>query len=59
MIEAVCDKCGKRIILEYNEYGLISPKGWDIETQYFPTDRKLRYRTFCPECYQSMKEVKE
>lgn len=59
MIEAICDKCGKRIVLKYCEYGLESPKGWRIESQYFPKDREVAYRTFCPECYQSMKEVKE
>ena len=59
MIEAVCDKCGKKIVLEYDEIGLKSPQGWDMVTQYFPMDRTVRYKTFCPECYQSMKEAKE
>lgn len=59
MIEVVCDKCGKRIVLEHDEVGLKSPKGWNMITQYFPTDREVRYKTFCPECRQSMKRVKE
>lgn len=59
MIEAICDKCGKNVVLKYCEYGLKSPEGWRIESQYFPKDREVAYRTFCPECYHNMKEVKE
>ena len=58
MIKAICDKCGKEFTLLYSEYGLESPAGWNIETQYNPLKRcAYDYRTFCPEC--NPKKVKE
>ena len=50
MIEAKCDKCGKREVLIYSEFGLVNPRGWKIETQSFPTRRDLAYKVFCSDC---------
>lgn len=58
MIKAICDKCGKEFTLVYSEYGLKSPPGWNIETQYNPLKDSYDYRAFCPEC-KPRKEAKE
>ena len=58
MIKAICDKCGKEFTLFYSEYGLKSPSGWNIETQYNVLQNSYDYRTFCPECKPG-KEAKE
>ena len=58
MIKAICDKCGKEFILVYSEYGLESPPGWKMETQFCPLTWDYDYRTFCPGC-KSRKEAKE
>ena len=50
MMEAVCDRCGKRIILEHSGLGLTYPDGWRIVTQNFPTRRETLYRILCPDC---------
>ena len=50
MIKAICDKCGKESTLLYTEFGLRSPSGWRIETQYNALQNSYDYRAFCPEC---------
>ena len=50
MIKAICDKCGKEIVLRYYNEGFENPQGWDLETQMSPLRRDMDYRTFCPDC---------
>ena len=50
MIKAICDKCGKESTLLYTEFGLRSPSGWKIETQYNALQNSYDYRACCPEC---------
>ena len=57
MIKAICDKCGKEYALLYTEFGLRSPSGWSIETQYNALQNSYDYRTFCTEC--NPRKVKE
>ena len=50
MIKAVCDRCGKEITLKYNEQGLESLPGWDMEIHFNPSTREYYYKTFCQDC---------
>ena len=50
MIEAICDKCGKKTTLRYFRQGFENPPGWQIETQDLPTRVDLAYVTLCPDC---------
>ena len=57
MIEMICDKCGKKIVLRYYEQGFGQPDGWDLETQFFPGfpgREDIVYRIFCPDCNPKM-----
>lgn len=61
MIEATCDRCGKKITLRYFERGgLENPPGWDLETHHSPLKKDLDYKTFCPDCNPRIdRKVKE
>lgn len=50
MIKAVCDKCGKEIVLKFSDKGLESLPDWDMETHFNPSTREFYYKTFCQEC---------
>ena len=61
MIEAVCDKCGKRIVLSvsYGGSGFNFPTIWKIKTQPDPETRSMRYKTFCFDCRIKNEEADE
>lgn len=59
MIEAICDNCGKRIVLEPDLFGLTHPRGWTFVTFDPIVRRELDYKVFCPECKEPYKKKVE
>ncbi len=59
MIKAICDKCGKEVVLRYFEQGFEKPLGWDIESLYLPAERRYAYQIFCIDCNPRIVRIME
>ena len=58
MIKAVCDKCGKVIVLKFSDKGMDLP-GWDMEIHFNPSKKEYYYKTFCQECNPKVEKKSE
>lgn len=54
MIEAICDRCGRRIELKFYGSGFAIPEVWKLETQFYPDKEEVLYRIFCFDCRKDL-----